>query len=363
MQENSAEKTELPTPKRLREAREKGQVALSRDVVSTILLIGLTFLCGWSLIRIGSDFRDLLMVIATVQAEDFGIALQQVGFKALRMFGLHTALFCGGAILLAVVSTLAQVGFLFTFTPLKPSFERISPSSGLRRICSLHNVFEFFKNLIKTLFLSYLVFRLIESALTVLPSTCYGSVYTLLPLLKTLFKQLAFYTIFGCALIAVADWFFQRRRHMKELMMTKSEVKREHKEMEVSAEVRRARSEFAQELLNQPLLREGVRRSSVIVTNPTHIAMGLRYVKGETPLPQITVAGADHVAAVIRAIASEEGVPMMENVPLARALYAQTAVEDYIPETLIVPVAEMLKWLQELNTAQKEVDDLADIEL
>lgn len=363
MSESAAEKTELPTPKRLREARQKGQVAHSKEIVSALLLVCLCFLCGGLLIRLSRDFSDLIDLCGAQVTCDFTAAFECVTFKSLRVFAFHTLLFCGTAILIAVTANLAQIGFLFTFEPLKPSLERISPTAGCKRIFSLRNLFEFGKNILKTLFLGYLVYTLIRHALPELPPLCYGTIDDLFPLLSTLFKRLTLYTFFGCALIAAADFFFQRRNHIKQLMMTKAEVRREYKETEVSQEVRRARNELARELANHPQLREGVRRSSVIVTNPTHIAVGLRYVKDETPLPQIAVMGADHVAALIRHLAAEEGVPLMENVPLARALYAQTTIDDYIPEPLIAPVVEVLKWLESCAAAKKEAEALDAITL
>lgn len=363
MRESSAEKTELPTPKRLREAREKGQVACSKEVVATMLLGGLFVWIAFMFDRFCIDFRELCTAVGAAETAEFNIALRQIGFKVLRMFAYYTLMCCAVAAVLAIVFHLVQTGFLFTFAPLKPDVTRLLPATGWRRICSLHNLFEGFKQLVKTLFLSALICFLIRAALPSLPFLCQHACDALLPVLQLLFKRLALYTFSGCALIAIADWFFQKRHHLRSLMMTKSEVRREYKEMEVSQEVRRVRSELAREWLQAPALREGVRRASVIVTNPTHIAIGIRYVREETPIPQVTVSGVDRVAAVIRQLAREEGVPMMEHVPLARALYARTHVEDYIPESLLEPVAEVLKWVQELEAEQREAEALARVQL
>lgn len=363
MQENATEKTELPTPKRLREARERGQVVRSSEVTSVLLLAVIALVAGWLMMRLGVDFRDLLKAMSVVEVETFPTALRQIGLKALRILLWHTLILAGITLLVGIVANVSQVGFLFTFAPLKPSFERISPLQGWRRICSWHNLFELFKNILKTGFLGYLVYLLVVTILPSLPMICYGTIYDILPVIRILFKQLLVYTLLGSVLIAIADWFFQRHHYFHQLMMSKEEVKREYKEMEVSPEVRRARSEMAREIMNLPMLREGVRRATVIVTNPTHLAVGIRYVKSETPLPQLTILGADRIAAVIRQMAEEENVPMIENVPLARALYTGCAVEDYIPEELIEPVAEVLKWVHNLETIRREIAELDAVQL
>ena len=363
MAETTGEKTELPTEKRLREARERGQVALSRDMVSTAILAVMMAVSGGVCIRLAVDFRDLLEAIGQLYRADFQVAFRQIGVKGILILAKHTVLFCGCAVGVAILFHLCQTGFLLTFEPLKPTFSKINPAEGMRRICSRRNAFEFLKNTLKVLFLSYLIYRLIAATLPTLLTLGYGSIYDLLPVIGTLMRRLALYSCFGYAVLAAADWAFQRHHHVRQLMMTKSEVKRENKEMEVSQEIRRAQREFARELAQQPQLREGTKRASVVVTNPTHIAIGIRYVPEETPLPQITVSGADRIAAMIRQIAVEEGVPMVEQVPLARALYAGAAVEDYVPEALLEPVAEVLKWVKELNQAQAEMDELDQIKL
>lgn len=363
MAESVAEKTEQPTAKRLQEAREKGQVALSKEIVSTALLAVLSVVSGLLLIRLATDIRDVIHALGTLNLTDFSAALHQIGFKVLRLFAIQTLILCAFVCGTAILFHLLQTGLLWTFEPLKPQFSKLNPAEGLKRLCSVRNGFEFLKNTFKVLFLSCLLYRLIETSLPNLLTCCYGTLADLQPVIRHVFKRLTLVTLSGYALIALIDWFFQKRHHRRQLMMTKAEVKREMKEMEISQEIRRAQRTFAQEIIQQPLLRQGIKRATVIVTNPTHIAVGLRYVPEETPLPQVTVMGVDRVAAIIRRIAAEENIPLVERVPLARALYACTAVDDYIPETLIEPVAEVLKWVNELAQAQREAEELEQVTL
>ena len=145
--------------------------------------------------------------------------------------------------------------------------------------------------------------------------------------------------------------------------MTKDEVKREYKEQEGSQEIKQAQRQFRDELLNGPDPRPATKQASVVVTNPTHLAIGIRYEPEEAPLPKIVVAGADRIAKIIRETALDEGIPIMENVPLARSLWATGKVDDFIPLDLVEPVAEVLKWVKSLNDAKKEEAELDSIEL
>ena len=143
--------------------------------------------------------------------------------------------------------------------------------------------------------------------------------------------------------------------------MTKDEVKREYKEMEGSQEIKQAQRQFRQEILNGPDPVLSTKKASVVVTNPTHLAIGIRYNADEAPLPRICAKGADRDARIIRETALAEGIPILEDVPLARALYANGRLEDFVPEDLLEPVAETLKWAKRLQDAQKEQADLDSV--
>ncbi len=162
-------------------------------------------------------------------------------------------------------------------------------------------------------------------------------------------RQLMLVCAVGFLAIAVADYAFERHQHYKQLRMSKDEVKREYKEMEGSPEIKSKRRQFHQELQSSNL-RADVRRSSVIVANPTHVAIGIRYRRGETPLPLITLKHTDALALRVRRIAEEEGIPVLQRVPLARALLRDGNVDQYIPADLIQATAEVLRWLESQQT-------------
>jgi len=143
--------------------------------------------------------------------------------------------------------------------------------------------------------------------------------------------------------------------------MTKDEVKREYKEMEGSAEVKQAQRQFRNEIMNGPDPVKTAKQSSVVVTNPTHLAVGIRYKAEESPLPRICAMGSDDTAKIIRETALAEGIPVMEDKPLARALYAKGKIDDFIPDSLIEPVAEVLKWAKQVQDARKEEEELDSV--
>ena len=357
------DKTEQPTPKKLRDARNKGQVCNSKDIVSTAILIVLFAVLGWMGVALCEDTETLLAFIGGRIAENDAVAVREAGKMTIVIILKHSLVFVLVAAVIAIVANAAQIGLLFAFEAMKPSLEKLNPASGFKRIFSMKNVFEFFKNCAKVLFLGYLIYKIIVAAVPELLMMCYGTLDDIFPTLQVILKRLASYTVFGYVVIAAVDRIFQKRNFMKQMMMTKDEVKREYKEQEGSQEVKQAQRQFRDELLNGPDPRPATRQSNVVVTNPTHLAIGIRYEPEEAPLPKIVVAGADRIAKIIRETALDEGIPIMENVPLSRSLWATGKVDDFIPLDLVEPVAEVLKWVKTLNDAKKEEAELDSVEL
>ena len=363
MAESAGEKTEMPTPKKLRDARNKGQVCSSKDIISTALLILGFCLCAVLGIMLVDDFSNLMTYIATIVNEPSVMAPREVGKMTLLVICKHSFIFVLCAAVVGIFANTAQIGFLFTFEPLKPDMNKLNIVEGFKRIFAKRNLFEFLKNIVKIVFLGYLVWKIIWAAVPELLTMCYGTIDDIFPCVALMLKRLACYTAFGYIVIAVVDRLFQGRDYTKQMMMTKDEVKREYKEMEGSSEVKQAQRQFRDEILNGPEPAKATREADVVVTNPTHLAIGIRYRSEEAPLPKIVVAGADRIAKIIRETALEEGIPIMEDVTLARRLYALGKVEDYIPPELVEPVAEVLKWVKRLEQARREERELDEIAL
>ena len=357
------EKTEMPTPKKLRDARQKGQVCTSKDIVSTALLIVLMYLMAAMAKMLVDDMEELISFIGTTYSMAPMDAVRLAGVKTAVDVCKHSFVFVIVAAVTGVVANVCQIGLLFTLEPLVPKGSKLNPAEGFKRIFSMKNLFEFLKNCVKVLFLGYLIYKLIDGTYRELLTLAYGTVGDLMPILKVILRRLAAYTAFGYIVIAVVDRLFQQKNYMKEMMMTKDEVKREYKEQEGSQEIKQAQRDFRNEILNGPDPREATKKADVVVTNPTHYAVGIRFRPDEAPLPKVVVSGADRVAKVIRETAVAEGIPIMENVPLARSLYAKVKIEEFVPVELVEPVAEVLKWVKALNDAKKEDAELDSVEL
>ena len=364
MADEGGEKTEMPTAKKLRDARQKGQVCMSKDVVSTALLVVLMYLAALLSTILVDDLEQLIAFIGRANAApDAEGAIRMAGVNTVSVICKHSFIFVVVAALVGVVGNMCQIGFLFTFEPLKPSLNKMNPVEGFKRIFSMKNLFEFLKNCVKVCFLGYLIWKLMEASYPELLTLCYGTVDDIMPCLAVIMKRLAGYTAFGYIVIAVVDRFFQQKNFLKQMMMTKDEVKREYKEMEGSAEIKQAQRQFRDEILNGPDPVKATKDSSVVVTNPTHIAVAISYKPEEAPLPKVMAMGADKVAAIIRRAAMEEGIPILENVPLARRLYAEAKADEFIPLALVEPVAQVLKWVKSLNDARKEDEALDSVQL
>ena len=363
MAESAGEKTELPTPKKLRDARNKGQVCTSKDIVSTAILVALFAVLAWTGMELSYDFENMIRFLSGRVAENDNAAVREASKHAALVICKHSFIVVSVAAVVGIAANLAQIGFLFTFEPIIPKLEKLNPVEGAKKIFSMKNLFEFFKNILKVCFLGYLLYKIIKASVPELLTMCYGGADDILPCLRTMLKRLAVYAAFGYIIIAVVDRIFQGRNFTKQMMMTKDEVKREYKEMEGSAEVKQAQRRFRDEILNGEDPVKATKRSSVVVTNPTHLAIGVRFAPDEAPLPQVTVAAEGRIAKIVRETAMREGIPVAENVELARALYKNTKSGDFIPAEFAEATAEILKWAKSLQDAKREEEELDDISL
>mgnify|MGYP000459535926 CR=1 FL=1 len=347
------QKTEKPTPKKISDARKKGQVAQSKEVVSAALLTSL-FLYFWATdeyhLRVLSE---IILLPAQFYHLPFYEALEGVVEGVLhKVFFLLIPLITI-VVVVGILSNYIQVGPLFVMEPIKPKAEKISLISGFKKIFSMKNFFEFVKSVFKILFLSFLVYLVIINNIKDLIEVPYCGDQCLMPLLGYLVKLLLINSVIAFIVVAVIDYVFQKMQHIKQLKMSMDEIKREYKETEGNPEIKSQRKSIHRELLNGDT-RKKVAGSSVLITNPTHVAVGLYYKKGDTPLPSLTVMGVDSMAQRIKAIAYEENIPVIENIPLARALLAQAEVGGAIPSNLIEPVAEVFSWLERVGVENSE---------
>lgn len=342
------EKTEQPTPKRLRDIRQKGQVAKSQDVASALSVLAIALY----LMVLGPDMLRALLDMAQapieLMARPFAEALPRVG-DAVWQNALRLLLPLMGMVLAVVLcANLAQVGVLFAPEAAKPKLENLNPGQWFNKVFSLKNAFELFKNILKVTVLTTAVYTIFKDYLPQLfriPQSDIGAMWALLG--KAALDLILTSACIFCVLAAL-DYFFQKWQFTKKNMMSKDEIKREYKESEGDPLIKSKRKQFHQELINQNSLQK-VRKAKVLVVNPTHYAVALDYEKDKTPLPVILAKGQGELALRMMEVARQEGIPIMHNVPLARSLYAEGTEDSYIPKELIGPVAEVLRWAQGLG--------------
>ena len=342
----SGEKTEDPTPKKLRDARKKGQVAKSKEVSSTAGIIAVVVII-WSL----SDwyvqmFQELMLYPSQFYEMEFRVALKSVSLGLLSKALMMIAPLVIASAFAAVVGNIVQFGMLLAFEPIKPDIKKINPIQGAKKIFSIKNVVELFKSIIKILFLSMVVYFVIKGSLNDLINMPWCGSDCIMPVLGSLMKKLMLFAIVAFMVISILDYMFEKYQFTKEQKMTKDEVKREYKEMEGNPEIKGKRKELHRELLNSE---DNVAQSDVVIKNPTHLAVGLHYDKASTPLPMITCLGKRNQAQFILKVAERHDIPVMENVPLAHALFSQVEVGAYIPSELISPVAEVFRWVEQMK--------------
>jgi len=248
---------------------------------------------------------------------------------------------------IGAASSVMQVGFLSIEDAISPKFEKIDPMSGLKRIFALRTAMEGLKSFLKILFISLVVYLILKSEVQKIPYLVSYTVESLLVYLGYLSVKLFFVIGMIMAGLAGLDYLYQRWDLEKQMMMTKQEIKEEHKQREgdpmIKARVRRIQREMA----NRRMM-EDIPKADVVITNPTHIAVVLKY--GENlPAPQLIAKGADYMAEKIKELAREHKIPIVENKPLARTIYKTMKLKQVIPKELFVAVAEVLSYVYKLK--------------
>jgi len=348
----SGEKTEPPSHKKLADSRRKGDVAHSKDFTQTLLTVTLFGYLLFGSRNIFLQLETLALLPPTLLTQPFTTAIAILG-KAAGTTAVSIVLpFVMIVIGVGIFGEMIQIGVIFAFEKLKPSAKKLNVIANLKNIFSKKNGVEFLKSVLKITFLSVLVWKVIAAALPelfTLPRSGVEGVFTAVGgLMTTLLANIAVaYTIIG-----LADFVWQRYQHHSGLKMSKQEVKQEYKESEGDPHVKGMRRQLQKEMAMQGAVQK-VRRSTVLVTNPTHIAVALYYDKGSTPLPIVLAKGEGTLAEMMMREARDAGVPIMQNIPLARGLFADADVEQYIPDAFIEAVAALLQLVQAMATDEE----------
>lgn len=342
------ERTEQATSKRREESREKGQVARSQEVVSVgILVAGLLFFYfGGSTLLLKtmdvmtSGFREAGQVNLTPDSVT-AIIINYV-FKG---FGILFPLLIA-VLVAAILGNVLQFGFMFSSESIQPKFDKISPAKGFKRLFSIRSIVELFKGVLKVCIIGAVAYLIIRNEFDHLIPLADQSTWGIFSYIGGIcFKILLAMTVV-LVFLAALDYAYQRWEYEKGIRMTKQEIKDEYKSTEgdpmIKARIRRIQREMAQKRMMAE-----VPKADVIITNPTHLAVAIKYNPGDMQAPIVVAKGADFIAEKIRDIARENDIPIIENKPLAQVLYKIVKVNSMVPEDLYRAVAEVLAFVYE----------------
>lgn len=347
---DDAQKTEQPTQKRLQEAEEKGDVAQSPDIAAWLVLAAATgFIAMWAgttasgLRQMMTGFLSQPHTLTLDRATTSGL-MEGVGYQLLWILAVPLGLL----LVVGVGAHLVQHKPVFAWTKLKPEFSRLSPIKGLDKLFGRVALMNFVKGLLKTIVVAVAVCATVWAARDQLLGLITMPIAGLLPIVQSLTVQILIAALSILGIIALADFAWQHFERIRRLRMTRQEVRDEHKQSEgdpaVKARIRQIRSERARKRMMA-----NVPKAAVIITNPTHYAVALAYESGKMGAPICVAKGVDDIALKIREIGKEHNVPIVENPPLARALYASVDVDESIKAEHFTAVAQVIGFVMRLK--------------
>lgn len=344
------ERTEAPTDKRRSEAREKGNVAKSSEINSTLVLfVGIVMLkfCSPWMYRLIVEFMQSIFQMISHPRCDMAFFMALLIKATIFLFYLCLPV-CAAIVVIGLIANIVQVGFLFTLQPLVPNLSKLDLISGTKRLFSLRSVVEMVKDVAKLILIGCIAFFTIKAEFgrfLGLWSTTPGAIWVFM-------LSVSFTIVFRIALvllvISILDLFYQRYEYEKQLKMTKQEVKEEHKQMEGDPQIKSRVRSLQKEMARRRMMQE-VPKATVVVTNPTFIAIALRYEPEEMQTPRVVAKGKRIMAEQIKKIAAAAGVPIIEDKPLARAMFDKVEIGDEVPVEFFTAVAEVLAYVFRLK--------------
>src|SRR5579872_408196 len=345
------EQTEKATPKRREEARGRGQVAKSSDLAGAVVfLAGVFVLHGLMPSALGTLSATVQEILwRTHEHQDFTI--NSVWMLFARGFGgmaLLLGVLFGTALLAGVLVNVLQTGFVMSLTPIAPSFNKINPVSGLQRLFSKQVLVNLGKQLLKLAAVMIIIYTSIAGNVTVLTTLGQLSPAQMVSFVGGLIFGIAWKFGMLLVLVGILDYAYEKWQYEENLKMSKQEVKDEYRQSEGNPEMKGALKRRQREFARRRMM-AAVPKATVVVTNPTHFAVALEWDELKMEAPVVTAKGADLVAKRIREIAQENGVPIMENPPLARTLYAKVELDQAIPPNMYAAVAQVIAFVYKLK--------------
>jgi len=349
----AGERTEKATPKRKREAREQGQVLKSTEVVaafSLLAMFGVLMVFGNTL---ADGIMGMMRSFFTVDLPamlDKSYAVKTFG-EAILSFLRIVAPMLAAALACGVIFNVAQSGWNFTAKPLTPKFSKINPMEGFKRIFSMRSVMEFIKSVIKIAVLAWVAYGELKGRMNAFPMLMGQDLMLSIPAGMDILLSVGLKLGMAYAIFAPFDFLYQWWRHIKDLMMTKEELKEEYKLTEGNPQTKSRIAQKRKQVSRMRMI-QAVKDADVVITNPTHFAVALAYREKEHNAPVVVAKGKDYLAQTIKEKAREWNVEIVENKPVAQALYFFCEVGDEVPEDMYKAVAEILAYVYKLKKKQ-----------
>ncbi|MEK6704598.1 MAG: flagellar biosynthesis protein FlhB [Bdellovibrionota bacterium] len=345
--------SEEASPYRLDEFRRKGMVAQSREISGLAAMLAAGSMTYMLYPAMGAQMAEFMREIFSTDMSprlDLGGAhvLKNIFTKAIEVsvsIGLPIAL---AGFVIGALASFAQIGGIFSFDPLTPDLNKINPISGIQKLFSKRQAFDAIRLVIKIVTLSLVSYAVVKSEVIQAPFSMSGDPADLFNAYGKAAAAVFFILCLILAVFAAADFGLQRLEYTKNLRLTKQEAKHEYKEREGDPQIK-ARIKSVQREMARRRMMQAVRKADVVVTNPTHIAVALAYDKNDMAAPKVVAKGADFIAQKIKKVAADAGVPLVENVELARALFRSVKIGQFIPRLLYQAVAEVLAYVYRMN--------------
>lgn len=356
----AGEKTEKATPKKRKDERKKGNVFLSRDAVTAVSLIASFYALKIFAPSIFTNVQDLVRRYISLAGTKEVFLASDIStiFTDLGLVFLKTAMpLVGVSVLVAVIVTMAQTKMLFSTKAFAPKFSRINPLNGIKKMFSIRAIVELLKSLLKIVVLLYMVYTVLIDEVTTLPTLIDMAPVNAINKTGEIIMDVVLKSGIAFVFLAAADYLYQWWDYEKNMKMSKQEIKDEYKQIEGNPQIKGRQRNIAQQRSRQRMM-QNVPEADVVIRNPTHFAVALKFDRDKDRAPRVVAKGMDQLALRIVKVAEENDVYVTEDRPLARALYDAVEVGDEIPEEFYKAIAKILAFVYNLkdknkNTAKK----------
>lgn len=345
MSEQEADRSETATPFKLQKARERGQAARSADLTAATVFVSAVAVFswhGWEMLV--TQFKQDRALLAAATHVDTAALVPLIGHLVPGTLILLLPLLLV-LVVAAVAATVLQRGATLSIEPLKADFSRLNPATGFKRVFSARTLFEAFRACLKLLVLSLVAWFAVTSLAAGFQALGGVSALGLAKALGDALSSLGWKLAAVLGVVAVLDLGYTRREFAKKMRMSRRELKDEYKQREGDPRIRQRLRELRREMLKRSLALRNTRNADVVVTNPTRLAVALRYVEGEMNAPQLVAKGAGGLAAAMREIAGKNGIPIVRNTRVARRIFCDAEVNSPVPQAVYAEVARIIVWV------------------